>query len=57
MGALGDFETNSDVCHCACIGLILLQELTFWRSAGKVDAQRSGTSNAASNVVQFVPSP
>jgi hypothetical protein len=30
---LGHFETKSDACHCASIGLILLQELTFWRSA------------------------
>ena len=35
MTASGHFETKSDACHCASIGLILLQELTFWRSASK----------------------
>ena len=33
---LGHFETKSDACHRASIGLIVLQELTFWRSASKV---------------------
>jgi hypothetical protein len=33
MPAPGHFETNSDACHCAYIGLILLQKLTFWRPA------------------------
>jgi hypothetical protein len=33
---VGHFETKSDACHCASIGLILLQELTLWRSASKV---------------------
>jgi hypothetical protein len=34
-GSTRHFETKSDACHCASIGLILLQELTFWRSASK----------------------
>src|SRR5258708_36141223 len=38
MTALGHFETKSDACHCASIGLILLQELTFGRSASKAGA-------------------
>jgi hypothetical protein len=50
---LGHFETNSDACHCAYIGLILLQELTFWRSATKVGAGISCTFHAALIVVQF----
>jgi hypothetical protein len=35
---MGHFETKSDAYHYASIGLILLQELTFWRSASKVGA-------------------
>ena len=35
---MGNFETKSDAYHYASIGLILLQELTFWRSASKVGA-------------------
>src|SRR5262249_22515024 len=31
--SIGHFETKSDAYRCASIGLILLQELTFWRSA------------------------
>jgi hypothetical protein len=30
---MGHFETNSDAYLCASIGLILPQELTFWRLA------------------------
>jgi hypothetical protein len=35
MTALGHFEAKSDAYRCVSIGLILLQELTFWRSASK----------------------
>jgi len=35
---VGHFETKSDACRCASLGLILLQELTFWRSASKIGA-------------------
>jgi len=35
---MGYFETKSDAYRCASIGLILLQELTFWGSASKVGA-------------------
>jgi hypothetical protein len=38
MTASGHFETKSDAYRCASIGLMLIQELTFWRSAGKVGA-------------------
>ena len=38
MAAKGHFETKSDAYRCASFGLILLQELTFWRSASKVGA-------------------
>jgi len=38
MSELGHFETKSDAYRCASIGLMLAQELTFWRSAGKVGA-------------------
>jgi hypothetical protein len=36
--ATGHFETKSDAYRCASIGLILLQELTFWRWGSKVGA-------------------
>ena len=52
-GSTGHFETKSDACHCASIGLILLQELTFWRSASKVGAEARGPFHAAPIVVQF----
>jgi hypothetical protein len=56
--AKGHFETKLDACHCASIGLILLQELTFWRSATKVGAGSSCTFHAASpNLVKFGSSP
>jgi hypothetical protein len=40
MTAVGQFETKSDACRCASLGLILLQELklTFWCSASKIGA-------------------
>jgi hypothetical protein len=38
MSELGHFETKSDAYRSASIGLMLIQELTFWRSAGKVGA-------------------
>jgi hypothetical protein len=41
MSESGHFETKSDACHRAPIGLILLQQLTFWRSASKVGAEGS----------------
>jgi hypothetical protein len=36
--APGHFETKSDDYRCAPIGLMLIQELTFWRSASKGSA-------------------
>ena len=35
MSPVGHFETKSDTYRCTSIGLIPLQELTFWRSASK----------------------
>jgi len=46
-GPIRHFETNSDAYRCASIGLILLRELTFWRSATKVGAESSCTFHAA----------
>jgi hypothetical protein len=43
--ASGHFETNSNAYRCASIGLILLQELTFWRWGSKVGAVGSCTSS------------
>jgi hypothetical protein len=58
MAGMGHFETKLDACHCASIGLILLQELTFWGSAGKVGAGGSCTfSRRPQSSVQFGQSP
>jgi hypothetical protein len=53
MSPLGHFQTKSDAYRSASIGLVLLQELTFWRSATKVGAGISCTFHAALIVVQF----
>ena len=50
---MGHFETKSDAYRCASIGLILLQELTFWRSTSKVGAGGSCAFHASLIVVQF----
>jgi hypothetical protein len=42
--AWGHFETKWNAYRCASIGLILTQELTFWRSASKVGAYAAMSS-------------
>jgi hypothetical protein len=44
MSHLGHFETKSDAYRSASIGLILIQELTFWRSGSKVGAYAAMSS-------------
>jgi hypothetical protein len=38
MTALGHFETKSDAYRCPSIGLILIQELTFWQEIRQLSA-------------------
>ena len=50
---MGHFESNSDACHCAYIGLILLQKLTFWRPARAAREARGFSMPRPQIVVQF----
>jgi hypothetical protein len=50
---LDHFETNSDACHCAPIGLILLQELTFRPRQARSAREAHVPFHAAPIVVQF----
>ena len=50
---MGHFETKSDACHCAYIGLILLQKLTFWRPARVAREARGFSMPRPQIVVQF----
>jgi hypothetical protein len=53
---MGHFETNSDACHCAYIGLILLQKLTVWWPARAAREARGFSMPRPQIVVQFGPS-
>src|SRR5258707_1619038 len=52
-GSTRHFETKSDACHCAYIGLILLQKLTFWRPARAAREARGFSNPRPQIVVQF----
>jgi hypothetical protein len=52
MSARDHFETKTDACRSASIGLVVLRKLTFW-SARNVTREARAPFHAASIVVQF----